>query len=165
MGYRDIQAGDKIGVAVGARFVESKKGTMGMEVEFNFEEPSKGSMETLRWTGWLSENAIEKTMETLVDVLEFNGDDSVDENSVLKNPTALNYNKKVKLVVELEDYNGKSYPKIKWVNNVSGSSFVGVEPTIVKSKLDNLGFKAKFLAAKQKSGSVATPVSTEEIPF
>lgn len=164
MSFRDIQAGDKIGVAVGARFVESKKGTMGMEVEFQFEEPSKGSKETLRWTGWLSENAIEKTMETLVDVLEFNGDDTVDANSILTNPTALNYNKKVKLVVELEEYNGKSYPKIKWVNNVGGSSFVGVEPTVIKSKLDGLNFKAKFLAAKQKQGVVAA-VPSEEVPF
>ncbi len=165
MSYRDIQAGEKVGVAVGARFIESKKGTLGLEVEFEFEEPSSGGRERLSRAFWLSQDAVENSMDTLVNVLEFNGDDSVDANSVLTNPTALNYNKKVKLVVELEEYNGKSYPKIKWVNNLGGSAFVGIEPKVIQSKLASVNFKAKFLAAKQKAQASSPQVPNHEVPF
>lgn len=186
MAFSDITPGDKIGRALGARFIESKKGTPALEVSFEFTEPSTGGPERLSRQFWLSQDAIDRSMETLVDVLEYNGSEVTDQNGVLTDPNALNFKKEVKLVVEFEqgrDADGnptdKSYPKIKWVNNASGGSqFAGVKVETVKSTLAAVGFKAAFLSAKKNSGSprVAPPKASdfgpepkfntdEEIPF
>src|SRR4051812_11222862 len=102
-----ITAGDKIAKPTAARFIQAKTGTIGLEVAFSFKEPD-GSEGRLNWVGWLSpttaekKGAFERTMETLVEVLGFNGNDSVDANGILVDPKALAYDKEVKLVVEME---------------------------------------------------------------
>ena len=151
MGYKDITAGDKKGKVVAARFIQSPKTqTMGFEVAFEFEEPSTGAFERLNWVGWLSERAIENTMDTLVNVLGFNGNDETNADGTLKDENALNKETEVRLVVEIEQYNEKSYPKIKWVNKLSGSNFGSLAPETLKANLDKLGFKAAFLATKSQ---------------
>lgn len=164
MSYRDVTPGDKTARALAARFIKSKKGTLGIEVSFEFEEKSTGGNERLSWVGWLSGGAIEKTMETLVDVLNYNGSEVTDQNGVLTDPNVLNFKKEVRLVVELEEGtdeagmpNGKSYPKIKWVNNMGGSMYQGVKVESIKNDLGAAGFKAAFLAARKNSGQSADP--------
>lgn len=155
MGYQDITAGKKTARAVGARFVQSEKGTMGVEVNFTFDG------ETLNWVGWLSEKAIERTMLTLVETLDFNGDDEpVPGTSNLK-PGAINTNKDVELVIELETYKDKTRPVIKWVN-LLGGGFKGLTPEVVRGNLQAIGFKARYLAIK--SGVQATS-SSDPLPF
>lgn len=170
MGYKDIRAGDKIAKPLAARFVKSKKGTQGCEVIFEFEEPSTGAMERLNWVGWLSPAALENTMDTLVNVLGFNGNDAIDDQGNLTDPGALAYQKQVKLVVEIESYTNdkgesRSGAKIKWVNALGGSAFQACEPQTIKSELAGLGFRAAFLAAKQSAGKPKETVSEKEIPF
>lgn len=161
MGYRDITAGDKIGKAVAARLVQSpEKKTPGIEVAFEFEEPSTGNRESLNWIGWLSEKAMENTMDTLVNVLDSNGVETTNAAGVFIDPCFLNKEKEVRLVVDLEKYTNekneeKYYPKIQWVNNLGGSKFAACTPEVVKSTLAQVGFKAAFLAAKQASGQSA----------
>ena len=162
MGFREITSGDKKGKAVAARFIKYKSGTLGLEVAFEFEEPSVGSIERLNWVGWLSSNAMEFTMATLVDVLGFNGNDAVNEKGELSDPKAIDWNREVKLVVELEEYEGKSYPKIKFVNRLGGSQFASCEPQVLRVDLQSVGFKAAFLAAQAKTGAVK---KTQEAPF
>lgn len=165
MGLKDITAGDKIAHAIGARFIKSKKGTFGFEVAFEFVEPSTGGPERLSWVGWLSQNAIEKSLETLVEVLGYNGSEVTDPNGVLTDPNVLNFKKEVKLVVEMEEGrdaetgapNGKLYPRIKWVNNIGGSMYQGVQVESIKNDLGAVGFKAAFLAARQNAGMSAGP--------
>jgi len=162
MSYKEITQGEKLALPVGARFIESKAGTMGMEVAFEFEEIATGARERLNWVGWLSEKAIENTMATLVDVLGFTGDDSVDQNGHLANPNAINMLTQVRITVELEAYAGKTYPKIKWINRVGGISFAECKPQTIKSKLGEVNFAAHYLAQKQKSGITLEKV---ELPF
>lgn len=169
MGYKDVTAGTKTARAKAARFIKAKTGSLGIEIVFEFKEPSTEGMETLNWVGWLSEKAISNTMDTLVNVLGFNGDDSVDANGVLSNPNALDWRKELSIVVELEEYNGKSYPKIKWVNNMGGSAYANIAPETIKGAIVASGFKAAFLAAKQQSKPAAptasAPLSPEQVPF
>lgn len=160
MSYRDITPGDKIGKPQAARFIKSRAGTLGLEISFQFEEKSTGNEEVLNWVGWLSSGAMEYTMDTLVNVLGFNGNDSCKEDGTLSDPQALAYLKDVKLVVELETYEGKTFPKIKWVNRIGGSAFEGCQPEIIKLELDKSGFKAAFLAAKQAAGP-----TKQDVPF
>ncbi len=177
MGYKDITPGDRIGRAIAARLIKSpEKGTPGIEVAFEFEEPSTGNMERLNWIGWLSAAAIEYTMETLVSVLETNGKEDVDANGVFTDPGFINTKKEVTLVIDLEEYADKktgeikASPKIKFVNNIGGSKFANLTPEIVKTELAATGFRAAFLAAKQASNQSAPPPSgirpkEEALPF
>lgn len=168
MSYKDISAGDKVARAVGARFIKAGTGTVGLEVAFDFEE--NGNIERLMWVAWLSEKALQNSMKTLVDVLGFNGNDQCDDNGILMDPVALDYKKQVKLVVDFEEGKdkqgnptGKSYPRIKWVNNLGGSSFSGCTPESIKNDLGALGFKAAFLAAKQNGPMTAAPSHLEPL--
>lgn len=165
MSYKDITPGDKLGNAVGARVIKSSKGTVGIEVSFDFTEQSTGGPERLSWVGWLSANAMEHTMDTLVNVLGYNGSETTNSEGIFTDPQVIDFKKEVKLVVEMEENpnNGKSYPKIKWVNNVGGSAFSGVSPEVVRSELAGLGFKAAFLASQKKSGKTNT--KQEDVPF
>lgn len=182
MSYKDITEGTKTGKALAARFVKSpEKGTPGIEVAFEFMEPSTGALERLMWIGWLSERAIENTMNVLTNILGCNGNEQTDENGVFKDPKFLDYGREVALVVELEKYldkdnNEKFSPKIKWVNTLGGSKFANVEPETVKSELAQVGFKAAFLASRGSTGmpmpakevknyAPQTKVSDEKLPF
>lgn len=162
MGYYDIKAGDKIGKVVAARFIESKAGKLGMEIQFRFEEGQ--SFETLNWVGWLTESAMKYTMDTLVNVLGYNGSKEVDNNGVLTDKNAFE-DKEVKLVVEIDprlnaegvhqiDRNGEPIydPRIKWVNSLGGSGFAGVQVQTLKSKLSEIQFDGAFQSLRKASG-------------
>lgn len=152
-----ITAGNKIARAKGIRFVKSQKGTMGLEVAFEFEE--NGAPARMNWTGWLTDTSIKNTLRTLVEVLDYSGDETVVDvpegdarTGMLANQDAINRQKQVELVVEHEEYEGKQRARIKWVNNVGGGQFAGVAPQEVRSQLGAIGFKAHFLSAKQQAG-------------
>lgn len=149
MSYKDVTAGEKVATIMHGRFIKSSKGTLGLEVQFEFEEPSSGTPERLNWVGWLSPAALENSMETLVNVLGFNGNDSIDDNGNLTDARALAYGEQVKLVVDIEEYNGKQRPRIQWVNRLGGSAFQNAPRESIKADLAAIGFKAAFLAAKQ----------------
>lgn len=166
MSYKEITSGNKTAKALAARFIEAgEKKSLAIEVSFEFEEPSTGTKERLAWQGWLTPNAIENTLRTLTEVLEFNGNETHDANGVLTDPNVLNFTKEVQLVVgrETNPNNDKEYPKVKFVNNFSGSSkFQGATPDVLKNKLGAIGFKAAYLAAKQKAPQTS---KTNEPPF
>lgn len=167
MSYRDITAGDKKAKVVAGRFIKSSKGTMGIEVAFEFEEPTTNTQERMNWVGWLSEKALENTMDTLVNVLCFNGNDNVNQAGEFTDPNVFDFNKEVKLVVEMEEYDGKTRAKIKWVNNVGGSGFQGITPEVIRGELAATGFKAAFLSATQGKPKAVetTPLPASAVPF
>lgn len=163
MGYKEITAGRKIAKPTAARFIKAQTGTLGLEIAFSFREKDAQTgaetYERINWVAWMSEKAMERSMKTLVETLGFNGDDSVDANGLLVNPQALAYGKDVELVVEMElnPNDNKSYPRVKWVNEVGGgSAFGSLAPESIKSDLGAIGFKAKFLAA-QAAAKAAKP--------
>lgn len=181
MGWKDVTVGEKIAKVVGARFIKSGNGKTGLEVAFEFEETATNTRERLNWVGWLTAEAIKNTMETLVNVLGFNGSEETDENGILTDKKAFDLEREVKLIIDMETNpnNGKEYPRIKWVNSMSGSGFAGVEKASLKNELAAIGFKAAFLASKQKNGGPATtktptpkaddqmgpPLDPNDIPF
>lgn len=161
MSFKDIVAGDYVAKPVGVRFIKSPKtGTVGLETMFKFKVGA--NEERLSWVGWLTENALENSMKTYVEVLGFNGNENHDANGVLTDPKAINYEQEVKLVIEMEQYEGKERAKIKWVNNLGGSGFVACEPETVKNHLGAIGFKAAFLSAKQAMGQPKAPTESSE---
>lgn len=171
MGYKDITEGSKTARVVAGRFIQSEKGTMGIEVAFKFKQGE--NEERITWVGWLTANSIQRTMTTLVDVLGFNGDDEPMPGTSDLKPGSLNTQKDVELVVEMETYEGKTNPRVKWVNNLGGGGFKAIAPATIKSQLNALGFKAAFFAARSQSdaGVVASApaakahIPDEEVPF
>jgi hypothetical protein len=164
-----ITAGDKIGKPLAARFIKSSKGTPGIEVSFAFEE-SDGSPQRLNRQFWLSEAAINYSMDTLVNVLGYSGSEATDANGVMTDPKAMNFGKEVKLVVELEAYQGedgttRESAKIKWVNSIGGSNYTGLTAETVKNDLGAVNFRAAFLAAKQGKPAAEPSFDSGEIPF
>ncbi len=185
MSYKDITAGRKTAKPTAIRFMKSPKtGTRGIEVKFEFLE-TNGAYESLNWVSWVeaarregesdqdyvsrSGNVMERTMDTLVHVLGYNGSEETNDEGIFTDPGVINFDGEVSIVVELETYNGKQSPKIKWVNKLNQSAFGSVAKDEVKGALDKLGFKAKFLAAKQQAGAEVVPVAgaipENEIPF
>lgn len=167
MSYKDITAGDKTGKATAARFIKSgKKGTPGIEIKFEFEERATGTMESLNWVAWLSDKAKENSFDTLAVVLGCNGNEDVNGDGVFTDPNFLDFNREVKLVVELEagqneDGSPKTneagdvvyYPNIKWVNAIGGSAYARCTPEIVKKELAATGFRSGFLRAAKEAGT------------
>lgn len=159
MGFKDIVDGEKVAKPIGIRLIANKDGDKdAIEVCFEFEEPSTGNPERLYWQGWLSDAAIERTMDTLVNVLGFDRDVALAEG--FESKKVINFENEVKLVVEGEEYEGKVRPKIKWVNRIGGSGFIGQTAEVAKTKLNDPRIKAAFLAAKQQDSdkkSAANP--------
>lgn len=174
MAYKDITAGNKVGAKMlGARVIQTDKGTVGVEIAFSFLEPASQQQEKMNWVGWLSPAAQENTMRTLVDVLGFTGDDEVVPGTSEFKKTAFDYTRDVNLVVDMETYDNKTGPRIKWVNKPGSGGFKSMDTNVVKNKLNELGFKALFLSTKNQLGSpvpAPAPVpsgafNSTEVPF
>lgn len=107
-----------------------EKNTPAVSIEFGFSDPSLGNA-TIAWDGWLTEKAADRTIESLrycgwegLDLTELQG---LDRNEV-------------DLVIEAEEYEGRTYPKVKWVNRAGGLSH----------KVPLTGDRARFFAEQMK---------------
>ena len=167
MSKQDITSGNKVAKMIAARMMKSKTGTPGIEIMFSFIEPRTSAPETLEWVAWLTPKAAENSVKTLVEVLGYNGDKKTDPQGIFQDRVAFDYLREVSIVVEHEEYNGNFYPKIKWVNSMGGSQFAGVTPEQIKGSLNDVGFDALVLAAKQGLGTPKkkTVETDVQIPF
>ena len=158
MGYKDIVAGKYIAKALRGATGDTKNGTPQVGVEFEFTV--NGSKETLWWFGFLTPKAREYTYEKLM-VIEYNGDR--DENGVFPEGS-FNNKKEVQIVVEMEEYEGKSRPKIKWINELGGGKFAGMQP----SQCDGVDLKKEMKRVYAERG-VSSPAAQgnfdEDIAF
>lgn len=181
MGYMDITPGKKTARIINARIITSEKGTAGLEVAFKFKEGETD--ERIMWVGWLTpdtdgkQGALRRTMKTAVEILGYNGSLETDHNDYLL-PGTLDENRDVELVIEHEEYNGKSRPRVKWVNDPNVAvGFDGLSANQARHQLEKVGFRAAFLeaqAAFKGHGSAVSaptttrspaPVSDIEVPF
>jgi hypothetical protein len=102
--------------------------TPAVSVEFVFSDPALGK---ITWDGWLSDAAADRTLESLR-YCGWEGDDLTELRGLDAN--------EVELVIEQEDYQGRSYPKVKWVNRGGG----------LAHKTPLTGDKARFFAQQMK---------------
>lgn len=97
---------------------------------------------------WLSEKTAERTMDSL----EHCGWDGVS----LANPQGIG-TKDCQIVIEHEvsDRDGKTYPRVKWVNALSSGAKLKDEVKLDQAALRDLDreFKASLLERRQRSGS------------
>lgn len=151
MSKADIVPGKYTATAVAAQGTESKeKKTPGISVCFEFEA-KPGTVETLWWTGWLTQASQERTFETMA---LCGIKDIYDENGTFL-PKAFENAKEVSITIEDEPFtnqagNPVSSMKIKWVNPVGGGNFQKLTPDVFKSAFAGIDLKAGLAAAKAK---------------
>jgi hypothetical protein len=92
---------------------------------------------------YLSDAAFERTTKTLREVFGFDNN----FETIVEQVTG----KECSIVVEAEEYEGKTRMRVKWVNTVSGSS---------GKPLENAGSLLAQLSAKAKRIPAATPTSS-----
>lgn len=105
-----------------------EKNTPAVSIEFGFLDPELGK---ITWDGWLTEKAADRTIESLR-YCGWQGEDLSDLHGLDAN--------EVDLVIEAEEYEGRTYPKVKWVNRAGGLSH----------KTPLTGDKARFFAQMMK---------------
>lgn len=126
----------------------------------------------IEWAGYLSEAAAQRTVDTMRDVLGWNGDDSLEVNGdkgiCLKNSN-FNATRDYELVIEEEEYKGKKYCRVKWIN-LPGTNRCKLPVEEVRCEIAKLGLKALYLASKPQGGADFAPgpgtkVENTSIPF
>ena len=187
---KQIIDGYKNGKAVSARWVKPKE-NWGIDFIFRFEEPSTGLVEVLNWTAWMSANAVERSVDTLTNVLGWNGNECFDvenpgkdfpKQTLCQDPKSSDFQKlsntfdwdrEVSLTVKHEKYmkDGveKESVKISFVNPLGGSAYQACSPELVKSEIPRLGLRAHFLAAKQNGpmppAKKKDVLTDDQVPF
>ncbi len=140
-----------------------EKGTPFVGVLFKIVEgPHEG--ETLKWDGWLTDKTAERTIEAL-QICGWKGDDL---SELSKGMNGVDGNE-VTLVVEMETFDGREYPRVKWVNRSGSRKLQGTTMDVAEAAAFGARFKGLAMATRAKGHAPAdTPVSKEEkakIPF
>ena len=175
----DIKAGNYRAKAIGGVWTNvGAKGTPCVAVNFEFES-APGSKSILTHRMFLTQTplkdgslVIEHTMDTLIGTLGYLEDKDLlkDSNGNLSFDQTFLSDKEVEIVVELEaDQNDpkKMYPRVRWVNELSGNRLAGLP---IEKVLGNANLKALAAAARARMGiSAPAPKSTKtdemDIPF
>ena len=128
-------------------------------VLFTFKD-EEGKQQDMFWDGFLkSPKSKEITIDALL-VCGLKGDDLTGfENGAESGK--LDLSREVEIVVNHEEFNGKTRAKIAWVNRTGGASFKDVSPDAVK-KLSGLNLKADIMARRKETG-IEKP--EEKLPF
>ena len=116
----------------------AEKGTPYVSILFETEQG-----EDLTAFLYLSDAALERTVRTLREVFGFNDDFGTVKEQVT--------GKQASIVVEAEEYEGKSRMKVKWINTVGGGS---------GKPLENASTLLAQLSAKAKRIPAAAPAAT-----
>lgn len=122
-------------------FGKSKeKGTDYISVAFEILEPEEERGAPVPWNGYFTDKTAKRTLEALR-YCGWKGDDLTSLDGM--------GTQEVALVVELEDYDGKQYPKVAWVNRLGGAGVRIEKPMDDREK--------KQLAARMKSLARSLP--------
>lgn len=150
---------------------KSQTGTPCVFVQFEFVEKTDAGdqIRRLTWRSYFTEKAKEKTVETLIKIFKYQGDDGSDiANGIGSN--VLNESQEYDLVIEKEEYNNELHDKIRWVN-LPGSGGGKVEK-LSKSEasvlLGGMSLKGEFLSQKQNMPAQAlnpSGAADDDIPF
>jgi hypothetical protein len=108
--------------------------------------------QTLTWSGWLTEACFDRTMGTLLQCFNWQGNDL----ELLNQDRGAFENMKAILVVDFEEYNGKISPKIAFVNPIT--SLRAMTPQ--KAQEVSAGFAERLAAfRKTQEANAVTPAS------
>lgn len=132
------------------QFGETKTGKIQVVVRCRLMTGASSGSE-LNWVGFFTDSAKKRTIESLR-AFGFTGDDvSLAPEQELT--------RRVEAVVEHEDYEGRTYARIRWINQP------GAIKPVDKSKLKALAMELKSTAESIGSTAGATPPPDDMPPF
>lgn len=125
----------------------------------------------ITWAGWLSDKALENTINTLVKCFDFDGD----LNSLYSGKQTFD-GKSVSFTTEIEEYQGKKRCKVKWLNP---AGYVHtpkrIDDVVAQTILAGINKRAKqaAIAAKAEAPTEAPkpkqapppPAPDDDVPF
>lgn len=129
-----------------ADFGFTSKGTEQVQVVFDILDPDYDG-QTVIWWGYFSEKTAERTMQSLR-YCGWKGDD-------VTNLTGINDNE-VEIVVEHNEYNGKTNARVAWVNRI-GSGGMSIKTPMPEDKRKAFAKKMKALAVKTAKEKAEKP--------
>ena len=152
-----MNAGNHAARLVSVRFEKiGRKETPALVCEFFSETEGK-----LEWNGYVSPDAKERTKITLQEVLGWDGKLETETGSYFK-LTHFKTDRQYEIVVEDEEFKGRTYQKVKWINLI-GQSREQLTPEVIRSEVAMLGLEG--LPPKQKPPSDFAPNKDLQIPF
>ncbi len=140
-------------------FCESKTGTPGLRLPLEVTSGEcKGTQ--VEYIAWLSHAALDRSVKTLADVFGWDGNLAALSQLVDSGPFV---GRECEITVEDEEYNGKMYPKIKWLNKAGGgNSAKPLAKDAVAEMVAKLNATAMKLAAEPKDD--ATKPAPKSVP-
>ena len=152
----------RVAAPVNGWFCESKTGTAGLRLPLEITG-GECSGTHVEYIAWLSQAALDRSVKTLADVFGWDGNLAALASLVDSGPFV---GRECEITVEDEEYNGKMYPKIKWLNKAGGGS--GAKPLAkdaVAEMVAKLNATAMKLAAEPKDDAPkAAPKSAPKPP-
>lgn len=151
-----IQPGTYRAKPIGGAFDKNDKGNLACGLKFDLlDETVKG--QAIWSVHYLTPAAMENSLKALA-VVGLSNAPKCDENGRFGADSFLDPNKEVELVVEHEEYNGRTRARVKWVNEIGGGmKFGNLEPKALAFELNSINFKAEIEAARQKLGQKPAP--------
>jgi hypothetical protein len=120
----------------------------------------------ITWCGWLSDKALERTIDTLVKCFDFDGD----LNSLYAGKQTFK-GKLVSFTTKIEEYNGKQRCKVAWLNPHGYSHQVPkLDESTALTLLSGISKRAKEIAKASRSGEPNVPAGNppsveDDVPF
>lgn len=137
----------------------TKAGDPKAMVMFTFKDENGTSVD-MTWSGSLREG---RAREITIDALLVCGLKGNDLSKLAQGAESgvLDLNRDLSITVEEEEYNGKTYKKIKWINAPGGAGFRDIDPSTVK-KLTGMNLSGDVEARRKQSG---IKDKVDEVPF
>jgi hypothetical protein len=130
-----IPEGTYVAIARTHQWGETKAGTRQIALEFEIVEGDFANR-TVPWFGYFSDKTWERTCESLR-YCGWKGDDLADLG-------ALDY--QVQIVVEHNEYDGKCFPRVAWVNRL-GSGHIKLQKPLPQEELRRFAARMRSRAA------------------
>jgi hypothetical protein len=118
----------------------TSKGTEQVAVEFQLYDAEGVPGASITWFGYFSDATFERTIESLRHC-GWVGDDLSDLTGIDSN--------EVSLVIENEEYQGKLYPKVRWVNAPGGGVALREQLSATEAKSFAQRMRSRILAMSQ----------------
>ena len=139
--------------ATEAEFGFTNTGTEQVAVVFEVVEDGEFQGERIAWFGFFTEATAERTIQALR-VCGWTGDDLGDLSGFDAN--------EVELVVEHEEYQGKTTAKVKWVNKIGNR--VVLKHKMTDAQRAELAKRMKGLAISTRKPAAASPAPAQNKP-
>ena len=166
----NLQPGRQRAILADIDYLQSpEKGTLGLAFTFNCIDDENKAFAQTQCRRWLTKKTAEYVMK---DLLTCGLKEDVKDITVLAEEDAINkyFNQPVvSLVLEFEEYNGKQYLRVQWINEESGKNFEALSVSAAKKQIGGLNLKAMLAKTRKDNPDLGKIPEADddgdEVPF